>query len=367
MQPNTHQLRYYIAFGAPPTRQQADGSEPFMRAEVGFTPRWYRHCCGLDFGEKWHADPELRMAGWEKMRAEIRRRFPGWNIGGSQTDDPPDIFTGTYGGSVVSTLFGQGIQYWEDNWPASIHDRKLSDDEADSLQPPDLEGSAFFDGILKQMDRIEQLTGTIVGFLNWQGVLNTAFRLRGETVFMDMMDNPERARRIFDCVATTQLAGYEKVYSRQRESGVDYRFGTTANCVVNMVGPALYEELLLPHDLRLRSAFENFGIHNCAWKVDPYLPGYSRVPGLGYIDMGLMSNLPEVKRMFPTARRNVIYTAMDMANKEESQIREDFEQIARELAPCDVGLPNLEPEVSDERIVFAMDLCHELSAKSGAQ
>jgi hypothetical protein len=367
MQTQSSQLRYYIAFGAPPTRQQADGTEPFMRAEVGFTPRWYQHFCGLDFGEKWHRDPDLRMAGWEKMRAEVRRRFPGRNICGSQNDDPPDIFTGTYGGSVVSTLFGQGIQFWDDNWPASIHDRKLSDEEADNLVAPDIGKSPFLDGILKQMDRIEQLTGTIVGFLNWQGVLNTAFRLRGETIFMDMMDAPERAQRVFECVATTQLAGNQKVYARQKASGVDYHFGTTANCVVNMVGPALYEELLLPFDLKLRSGFENFGIHNCAWKVDPYLPGYSRVPNLGYIDMGLMSNLPEVKRMFPAARRNVIYTAMDMANKSEAQIREDFEQIARELAPCDVGMPNLEPENSDERILFAMDLCEELSAKHGSR
>lgn len=356
------QLRYYIALGAPPTRAQADGSEPFMRAEVGFTPRWYRHCCGLDFGERWHNDPDLRMKGWEKMRAEVRRRFQGRNIGSSETDAPPDIFTGTFGGSVVSTLFGQGMKFWQDNWPASIHDHQLTDQEADSLQPPDIGSNAFFDGILKQMDRIQELTGTVVGYLNLQGVLNTAFRLRGEAIFMDMMDNPNRARGMFECVTTTQLAVYAKVYARQREVGVDYQFGTTANCVVNMISPGLYEEFLLPFDIKLRSSFRNFGIHNCAWKVDPYLRGYSKVPNLGYIDMGLDSNLIEVKRLFPDARRNVLYTSMDMMNKSDDQIRADFERIAQELGPCDLGFPNMELGVSDERICFALDLCQELSA-----
>jgi hypothetical protein len=359
----SHQLRYYIAFGAPPTRAQADGSEPYVRPEVGFTPRWYRHFCGLDFGEQWHRDPDLRMRGWEIMRDEIRRRFPGRNIGGSESDSPPDIFTGTFGGSVVSTLYGQGMQFWPDNWPASTHDRQLSDEEADRLEPPDLENSPFLDGILKQMDRIQRLTGSIAGFLNWQGVLNTAFRLRGQTIFMDMIDNPGRATRIFDCVAATQINGYKKVHARQREAGLDYRFGTTANCVVNMVSPALYEEFLLPFDIKLRSAFANFGIHNCAWKVDHYLKGYATVANLGYIDMGLESDLCRVKRMFPDARRNLIYTSMDLLNKPEEQIRRDFERIARELGPCDIGLPNVELGVPDDRVCFALELCAELSSR----
>ena len=361
----THQLRYYIAFGAPPTREQAEGTEPFMRPEVGFTQRWYHHYCGLDFGERWHADPDLRMKGWERMRGEIRRRFPGRNIGGSEGDDPPDLLTGTYGGCVVSSVYGQEIRYWPDNWPASAPGQELSDEEADELKPPEMEHNAVFSGILKQMDRIERLTGTIRGFLNWQGVLNSAFRLRGDAIFMDMIETPERASRIFECVANTMIEGYQLVHARQRGAGTDYRFGTTANCVVNMVSPQHYERLLLPFDLRLRSAFLNFGIHNCAWRVDPYLPGYSRVPNLGYLDMGLESDLTEVKRLFPKSRRNLIYTSMDMMNKADGQIRDDFERIARDLGPCDLGLPNVELGVSDERILFAMDLCEELSDRYG--
>lgn len=364
-QVQSHQLRYYIAPGAPPTREQADGAEPFMRAEVGFTPQWYRHFCGLDFGQRWHQDPDLRMQGWERMRAELRRRFPGHNVGGCERDTPPDLLTGTYGGCVVSSIYGHGIQYWENNWPASAHGRELSDEEADALEPPDLEGNAFFEDILKQMNLIEKLTGTIRGFLNWQGVLNSAFRLRGNQIFMDMIDEPEHARRIFQCVTDTMIDGYQRVHARQRKAGTDYQFGTTANCVVNMVSPKHYEEFLLPFDLELRSVFKNFGIHNCAWSVTPYIEAYARVPNLGYVDMGLASDLVAVKRAFPNARRNLIYTAMDMMNKTEAQIRKDFERIARELGPCDLGLPNMELGVTDQRLLFALDLCGELNCQYG--
>jgi len=83
--------------------------------------------------------------------------------------------------------------------------------------------------------------------------------------------------------------------------------------------------------------------------------------------MGITSDLKKAKRLFPETRRNILYTSMDLANKSEQQIRTDFEKIANELAPCDVGLPDIEVDVPDDRILFAMDLCKEFSDKYGAK
>ena len=43
----------------------------------------------------------------------------------------------------------------------------------------------------------------------------------------------------------------------------------------------------------------------------------------------------------------------------------DFEKIAREYAPCDLGLPNVDLGIPDDRVKFAMDLCAELSETHG--
>lgn len=360
----SHQLRYYIALSAPPTRCEADGTEPFMRPEVGFTPRWFHTHCGIDFSERWHEDPGYRLQAHERMSAEIRRRFPGRNIGGVQEQTPPDLLTGIYAGAVLPAIMGVGIRYWPDNWPAA-HGTPLTEQETDALQPVDVESNAFFQGILRQLERIEQLTGTVRGFLNWQGVLNTAFRLRGEHIFTDLIDSPERARHVFDCVAETMLREARALRARQLRAGADYRFATISNCVVNMISGDHYREFLLPYDLKLRSHFEKFGIHNCAWEVDAYMEAYAETPKLGYIDMGVSSDLARARKLFPEARRNVIYTMMDLTNKSEAEIREDFERIARDYAPCDVGLPNVDLGIGDDRVKFAMDLCGELSARYG--
>lgn len=361
---STHQLRYYIALSSPPTRCEADGTEPFMRPEVGFTPRWFHEFCDIDFSETWHEDPDYRLKAHEIMSAEIRRRFPGRNICRVEDDDPPDLLTGLYAGAVVPAIMGVGIRYWPDAWPAA-HGGMLSEEQAEALEPVDLDNSAFFQGILRQLDRIEELTGTIRGFLNWQGVLNTTFRLRGEDTFIDFLDSPERARHVFDCVAETMLREQRALYARQRQAGADYRFATISNCVVNMVSGEHYREFLLPYDLMLRSHFEKFGIHNCAWVVDAYMDAYAETPDLGYIDMGVSSELARAKELFPNARRTLLYTAMDMMEKTDDQIREDFEKIAREYAPCDLGLPNVDLGIPDDRVKLAMDLCAEMSEKHG--
>jgi hypothetical protein len=362
----SQQLIYYIALSAPPTRREATGREPFLRPEVGFNPSWFHEVCEVDFSEKWHHDPEYRMAAHARMRAEVRKRFPGRDIGGVGHDAPPDLLTGLFAGAVVAALYGQSIRYFPDKWPAA-HSSPLQDQEAASLGPPDFSVNRFFQGILDQMEKIERLTGTIRGFLNWQGVLNTAFRLRGQQIFIDMIEDPGLAGHVFACVAETMTEGMRLVYERQRRSGVDHNFASISNCVVNMISPGLYREQLLTFDCRIRSRFPLFGIHNCAWKVDPYLDAYREIPRLAYLDMGLDSDLLRVRKLFPEARRNVLITSMYLSHRSEQEIREDFERIARDLGPCDVGLPDIEWDVPDDRVRFVMDLCDELSDRYARQ
>jgi hypothetical protein len=274
--------------------------------------------------------------------------------------EPPDLFTGVFGAAAVAGIFGLKIRFFPDKWPAP-HGEPLSDSEADSLAPVDLEKNAFFQGILAQIEGIRELTGTAKGFLNWQGVLNTAFRLRGQEIFIDLLDQPARARHIFECVARTMIQGIKLLYSEQRKAGLDYRFASAGNCVVNMISPVHYRDHLLPFDQQIRGEFEAFGVHNCAWTLDAYMDAYAEIPDLGYIDMGIDSDLSRASELFPEARRNILYTSMDLVNKSEAEIHCDFERIANQLAPCDVGLPDIEFDVPDRRIRLAMDLCEQLS------
>jgi len=143
-----------------------------------------------------------------------------------------------------------------------------------------------------------------------------------------------------------------------------YDFATIANCTVNMIGPTLYGSRLLKYDQKIGEKFPLVGVHNCAWTVTPYLELYSQIPNVAYIDMGIDSDLKKARDIFKKARRNCLYKSVDLQNKSKDDIRRDFEFIADNLAPCDVGMPDIEYDVPDEKIMFAIDLCEELSAKN---
>jgi hypothetical protein len=358
------QLRYYIAAGAPPLRTPATGNEPFMRPEVGFNPSWFHARLGVDFGRKWHGSPEYRLAAAGRMHAELRRRFPGRNIAESESDGPPDILTGLFGIAVMGLFFDHSVSYFPDKWPVSVGE-PLSDDAARRLTVPDIENHPSFHEIVRQVEACKRLTGSACGFLNWQGVLNTAFKLRGEQILMDFHTDPELARHVLEVVAEAIIRGVKALYRVQQGLGTAYDFATVANCTVNMISGEHYREFVLPFDKRIRSVFGAFGIHNCAWNATAYLEHEGSVPGLGYIDMGIETDLALARRLIPDARRNLLYRSVDLKQKSETALRADFERIARELAPCDVGLPDIETDVPDERILHAMDWCAEFSEGGG--
>jgi hypothetical protein len=355
------QLISYIAPSAPATRRPATGNEPFLRPEIGFTPRWFREALGIDFGRRWHTEPAYRRETVIAMREELTRRFPGTRIGGIDREGgPPDLLTGVFGACTVAGIYGIPLIYTEDNWPNCEH-RYLNDEEVDALTPPDLGENAFFRDLMRQVNWIASSGGRVEGFVNWQGVLNNAYRLRGETLFYDMMDNPGRARHLFDCVCTTMIEAVRRLHARQRDTGVVVDFVTVSNCLVNMVSPAQYADLLLPFDRRIAEAFGCIGMHNCAWRADSYFDYYATVPHLAYIDMGLDSDLRRAREVFPRARRAIMYTPMDVANKPLQGIRSDLERIAHDYAPCDIAFADIEAGTPDERVRDLLAICEELS------
>ena len=126
-----------------------------------------------------------------------------------------------------------------------------------------------------------------------------------------------------------------------------------------MISPEQYREFLLPFDKRIGEVFGCIGIHNCAWNADPYLDDYAMIQNVAYIDMGLDSNLPRAKEMFPFTRRAIMYSPTDLANKQSGHIRQDIETIARDYGPCDVGLADIEAGTSDQRILEFLKICGE--------
>lgn len=355
------QLISYIAPSAPATRRPATGEETPFRAEIGFTPNWYRTRLGIDFGEKWHNDPKYRKETALSMRKELKLRFPGNTIG-VMSEDSLDLLTGVYGACTIAAIYGIPIIYSKNNWPNCAH-KPLNDDEMKALVPPDLDSNFFFQNLMKQVDWIHEDQGRIIGFINWQGVLNNAHRLRGEQIFIDMMIDPESVLHLMNCVCTTMVEAAKQLFEHQKKSNVEYHFFTVSNCLVNMISPEQYRDFVMPFDLKISQAFDLIGIHNCAWNADPYMEYYAKIPKLGYIDMGIKSNLLKAKEFFSNARRAIMYTPMDLNSKPISQVREDMNRIALSYSPCDIVVADIEEGTPDIKIIQLLEIAKEINSR----
>jgi hypothetical protein len=353
-------LRNHIPISAPARREPANGTEPPFRVSLGFVPGWFTRRCEVKFTDQWHRDPEYRFKTLKAMKAELHRAFPSvpyWD-----PDNAQDLATisGVYGAYPIPHAFGIPLIYGEDRWPALDPQRKLSVEEIENLETDRVLKSPVVEDIFRQMDLIEQQWGVVHGYLNWQGVLNNAFNLRGQEIFLDMFDKPDLVRHFFEVITEVMIGLACKIQERQRASGFPVDQFSVSNCVMNMVSPQSYAEFVRPCDGKIAESFQRFGVHTCNWDVTPYIEVLAELPKVGYLDMGMMSDMRRVRETFPDTYRAVLYSPVKLQQASLEEIKRDMEKIYNDLGPCDLVMADVQASTPDERVQALLDMCAEI-------
>ena len=359
------QLRNHIPISGPARREPTDGTESPLRVSLGFEPAWFHRRCGVDFSERWHADPIYRHDTLVAMKAELHRAFPtveDWDV--TRADDTWTI-SGIYGSYFVAQVFGCQLQYAPDRWPLIVSKPALSLEELANLQPDDLLHALIVTDLFRQMDIVEDKGGKIYGYLNWQGVLNNAFNIYGQGIFVAMTDTPELAHKFFALICDVMIALAQRVQARQRQSGFDINQLDVSNCVMNMISPRAYKEFIYPYDKKIAESFERFGVHTCNWNVTPYLQVLRELPKMGYLDMGIVSDMRQARALFPDTRRAVMYSPVKLQDVSTEEIHADMQKIRDELAPCDIVMADIQVTTPDARVNELLSICRGLETSAG--
>lgn len=359
------QLRGYIPLSAPLNWELAAGNEPFLRVGVSFTTNWFHKRVGVDFTERFHTDPMHRFESLLKMKDHVRESFPNISYFSEHDQDGYErecaTLSGVFGACFVAMVYGIKPLYYQNNWPATRPGDHLSVEEIKKLKPLDLENNPVVEQLFGQMDVIQKNWGVIDGYVNYQGVLNNAFKVRGSDVFLDMTDDPGIVHHLFEHITDTMIRLIQMIQQKQRESGLLIDGTSTSNCVVNMIAPKDYEKYVLPYDMRMSESFEAFGVHTCNWVIDPYIDALNKIENLGYVDFGFDSDLERIGRVFKDARRHVFYSPAFLETKTEREIREDLLKICERLAPCDLSVPDIEVFVADDKIIRFVEIAESIA------
>jgi len=357
-------LRNHIPLGAPATREPVDGTEGYLRVSLGFTPRWYRLRLGIDFSRTWHVDPEYRAASLLAIKRHLHDCFPTVPYFRPVFDGDVErscwTLSGVNGIMTIPRLYGIEPRYAADGWPDARDGMHIPREDIVVDRPIDLDLHPVLVDLYRQMQIIRDRSGPVHGYLNYQGILNVALKVRGNDLFLDLVDDPDWTRRFLRHIAETTAAVSARIQAMQRSSGFAVDLLSMSNCVMNMISPGQYEEFVLPLDRDLGTRYPRFGIHTCNWKADPYLASLRKIPRMGYLDTGIDSDLARMRALFPDTRRAVLYGPVALETKGLDALGADFRRIAALAGPCDLVLADVESTTGDDRVRDALAIAAEL-------
>lgn len=361
----SYALKNFIPISAPATRKPCGETERSFRVSMGFLPQWYVERAGVRFGREWHENCEYRYDMLMKMKQYLHEIFPAVpefvpSINAKGFDEDCATLSGVYGSKVIAMLYGFEVQFPEYDWPGDVSNRPMAFEMLSHMKPIDLDDNPHMEKLELQMDQMERCFGRIDGFLNYQGVLNTAQKLRGNEIFIDMMEEEAFCDDLFAHIADTIGKLALRVQARQRTSGVDIDLLSVSNCVVSMISPEMYERYILPHDLALSKQFARFGIHTCNWNVTPYMEKLTAIERMGYLDMSASSDLEKARRLFPNTRLAIFFTPGDIETLSLDAMEREFHRIASLSSPCDVIFADMTLNTSDQKLNALIDLADKI-------
>jgi hypothetical protein len=325
---------------------------------VIFNPNWWFRNYGISFGREFYLDAGTRISNDVRMRRALYDRF---GLGAPYPESRPVIGSRhVAGGFVVPALLGAEIRFARDQAPWPVP-RNLGREEALALRKPPVAETWPMSALLADMDLLERRFGRVIGDLNTDGVLNTALVLRGQELFLDMLEAPEAADHLFRLVAETQAEVACLIRSRTGTTSVstnrcilhaDAEIYLHSNCSVQMIAPRLYRERLLPFERELAGRLAPYGIHHCGNNLHLFTEAYSEVP-CAFVDVGWGSDVARCSRAFPDAFLNLRLSPVRMLHETAEQIRRDAEDLlCRSGRTANVGLCciNMDYGTPDENV-----------------
>jgi hypothetical protein len=348
----------------------ASPNTPGIPVEVIFNPNWWFRNYGISFDEPFYFDRDRRIANDVAMRRALHERF---GIGEAAPGPRPMVGSQhVAGGFVVPALLGAEIRFSPQDapWPVAA---ELTRDRILALGVPDIRSTWPMDRLIAGMDALEKEFGYVAGDFNTDGVLNTALQLRGQQLYLDMLEDAELVDHLFGVIAETQIAVAEYVRARTGTASVavnrsilnvDPRIYVHGNCSVQMISPALYRKRLLPWECHLARRLAPFGIHHCGHNLQRFAEAYAET-GPVFCDVGWGSDVARSAAALPGAFLNLRLSPVRLLGCTAEEARRDALELLRAAGRrSHVGLCsiNMDYGTPDENVTAIFEAAREFAA-----
>lgn len=340
-----------------------------LPVEAVFHPSWWHKHAGIDFDEGFFYDPRRRVEDERTMERVLYEKFGDLGVGEDRDLDRPVLGpVHNAAGYLLSEMIGCRVEYRNDAPPQVIpaHRQDLElDVEAAFVSPAFLR--------LKRLaEDLRGSCGRVVGDINWGGILNLALDVRGQDIFLDMLDRPELVRVFFGRVA--------EIIDRFT-SFVESETGTTSisvnrlvrhlpgpvflhsECALTMISVEHYRSFIMPFDRAWSLGRRPFGIHYCGPDAHRFAGAFAELPHLDFLDVGWGGDLGLLREKLPGTFLNIRLSPVEIVGQSVEEIRRSIEtRVAASGDPRLTGVCciNMDDRVTDDRVRAIFETVFEL-------
>jgi uroporphyrinogen-III decarboxylase len=337
-------------------------SAEYLPIELVFNPKWWYQTAGIAFDEPFYLDPGQRIENDVIMRRVLYERYGALGMG--DPDPAPRPVIGSMhvaGGFVIPALLGCEIRFEQDAAPQPLP-RHLSGAEIDALEKPDFRALWPMDELIAQMDVLKREWGYVVGDLNTDGLLNAAYHLYGQELYVDFYQNPRRVEHLLTMIGDLivdlalylrERTGSSSISVNRMVERVDRRMFFHANCSVQMISPKSYRAMHLPIEQGMAARIAPFGVHHCGNNLHRIASAYAELP-LMMVGVGWGSDVAKVRAALPDAFLNLRLSPVRMLQESPAAIAADTAMLLDAAAPLDkVGICciNMDYGTPDENLL----------------
>jgi hypothetical protein len=340
-----------------------------LPVEVVFHPSWWHRHAGLSFDEDFFYHPARRVEAERTMERVLHERFGDLGLGKDRDRDLPVIgAVHNAAGYIISEMIGCRIEYREAEPPLVIpaHRTDLSLDVEEAFA-----GRAFT-RLRRLVDALKLTHGYVMGDVNWGGILNLALDLRGQDIFLDMVDRPEEVRAFFGRLAevierfTDYLEGETGTTSISVNRTIRHIQGPVflhSECALTMISAGHYESFIFPFDRAWSEGRRPFGVHYCGEDPHRYADALAKIPHLDFLDVGWGGDLRLLREKLPKTFLNIRLSPVLIVDQSVEDIRGAItSRVAASGNPYLTGVCciNMDDQVTDDKVRAIFETVFEL-------
>jgi hypothetical protein len=340
-----------------------------LPVEVVFHPSWWHRHAGIVFDQDFFYHPGRRVEAERRMEDVLYERFGDLGLGKDRARDVPSIGpVHNAAGYLLSEMLGCRLEY-TDNAPPQVVPAGRGDLEIDV-------DAAFRSPAFRRLERLVEALKTRHGFaagdVNWTGILNLALDLRGQAIFLDMVDQSEKVKAFFRRIAevmerfTSFVARETGTTSISVNRNVRHLQGPVflhSECALTMISAAHYEEFLLEHDRAWSVRHRPFGVHYCGADPHRFADILARLSHLDFLDVGWGGDLSALRRALPATFLNIRLSPVEIVGQSAAEVREAVrERVTASANPWLTGVCciNMDDQVTDDKIRAIFEEAAEL-------